>query len=231
MDSNNGGTILEQWECRAILFDLDGVLVDSRKAVEHSWERWAAERGVHNAMLLTLAHGRRTIESIPEIAPHLDVATEVALLERIETEETRGLFPIEGARELLDSLRPEQWAIVTSGSAKVALARMRYCAIPTPRVFVTANDVTNGKPAPDGYLAAARGLGIPAVDCIVLEDTSAGIASGKAGGMRVIAIEGTEQTDRLAQAEGVARRLADIRVDPLGDNRIRLTVHPSDGHR
>ncbi len=210
--------------CRAILFDLDGVLVDSRKAVERSWERWAKERGVHNDSLLKLAHGRRTVESLPEIAPHLDVATEVALLERIESEETRGLFPINGALELLQPLLPEQWAIVTSGSAKVALARMRFCAIPTPVVFVTALDVHNGKPAPDGYLAAAKRLGVPAADCVVVEDTQAGISSGKSAGMNVIAVEGTEQPDGLLQADIVARKLADIRVEQLDGNRIRLSL-------
>ncbi len=210
--------------CRAILFDLDGVLVDSRGAVELSWKRWAEARGVHNDALLALAHGRRTNESIPEIAPHLDVATEVAFLEQIESEETRGLLPIDGAVDLLRALRPEQWAIVTSGSAKVALSRMRFCGIPTPNVFITALDVKRGKPAPDGYLAAAAKLGVPAEECIVVEDTRAGIKSGKAGGMKVIAVEGTEKDGGLAEADLVAGRLTDIRVAAVEGNRIRVSV-------
>ncbi len=198
--------------------------MDSRRAVELSWERWAAQRGVHNEFLLKLAHGRRTSESLPEIAPHLDVATEVALLEQIESEETRGLLPIDGAIELLHTLKPDQWAIVTSGSPKVALARMRFCAIPTPGVFITALDVQSGKPAPDGYLAAAKRLGVRPAECVVVEDTRAGIASGKSGGMNVIAVEGTEQPEGLAQADVVAARLADIQVKHLDGNRIRLSV-------
>ncbi len=220
----HGGPIKNEFVCGAILFDLDGVLVDSRQAVENSWKQWASERGVHNDALLQLAHGRRTSESLPEIAPHLDLATEVANLERIESEMTRGLFPVSGAQELLKALGPRQWAIVTSGSAKVALARMKYCGIPTPSVFVTANDIENGKPAPDGYLIAAKRLGIPPPECIVIEDTRAGIGSGKAGGMTVIAISGTEDREALRKADAVAGKLADIRLEPISGNRLRVTV-------
>lgn len=210
--------------CRAILFDLDGVLVDSRRAVENSWNQWAAERGVHNEALLQLAHGRRTSESLPEIAPHLDVATEVANLERIETTMMQGLFPVPGAQTLLGALAPNQWAIVTSGSAKVALARMSYCTIPTPTVFVTANDITAGKPAPDGYLIAAQRLHVRPSACIVVEDTRAGIASGKAGGMTVIAVSGTEDAEALRAADAVAEKLADIRVERTADGQLRVAV-------
>ena len=224
-----GGPIKDEFVCGAILFDLDGVLVDSRQAVENSWRQWASERGVHNDALLQLAHGRRTSESLPEIAPHLDVATEVANLERIESEMTRGLFPVSGAQALLKALGPGQWAIVTSGSAKVALARMKYCGIPTPSVFVTANDIKNGKPAPDGYLTAAERLGIPPAECIVIEDTRAGIASGKAGRMTVIAVDGTEKAEALQQADSVAGKLANIRVQPMSEQRLLVTVRAGSG--
>jgi sugar-phosphatase len=207
------------------------VLVDSRVAVENSWKQWASERGVHNDALLQLAHGRRTSESLPEIAPHLDVATEVANLERIESEMTRGLFPVPGAQELLAPLGPGQWAIVTSGSSKVALARMKFCGIPTPSVFVTANDIKTGKPAPEGYLTAAERLGIRPADCIVFEDTRAGIASGKAGGMTVIAVSGTEERDALRQADAVAEKLSDIRLEPISGNQLRVTVAPGVGRK
>jgi len=198
--------------------------VDSRRAVELSWERWAAERGVHNVALLQLAHGRRTSESLPEIAPHLDLATEVASLERIESEEVRGLFPVRGARELLDALRSHEWAIVTSGSPKVALTRMRVGGIPIPGVFVTANDVQRGKPAPDGYLSAASRLGVAPNDCVVIEDTSAGVAAGKAAGMQVIAVLGTETPDALGDADTIAATLVDITAQRQQNGGLIITV-------
>jgi len=221
---DQGGAIETALICSALLFDLDGVLVDSRRAVELSWERWAEARGVHNEFLMKLAHGRRTSESLPEIAPHLDVATEVAFLEKIESEETRGLFPIAGAHALLQSLPSDRWAIVTSGSDKVALSRMRHCGIPKPDVFITALDVQTGKPAPDGYLAAAAKLGVPPEECVVVEDTRAGIASGKAGGMKVVAVEGTENLADLVKADVVAKKLSDIRVERLAEGRMKLLV-------
>ena len=199
--------------------------MDSRKAVEFAWKRWAAERGVQNESLLRLAHGRRTSESLPEIAPHLDVATEVANLERIESEEIRGLIPVPGASELLGQLQATQWAIVTSGSAKVALTRMRACGIPTPPVFVTANDIRNGKPAPDGYLAAASQLGIDPGACVVVEDTKVGVAAGKAGGMRVIAVMGTEQREALAEADMVVPALREIVVQQNNNGTVLISSH------
>ncbi len=199
--------------------------MDSRRAVEFAWERWAAERGVQNESLLRLAHGRRTSESLPEIAPHLDVATEVANLERIESEEIRGLVPVPGASALLGQLRTAQWAIVTSGSAKVALTRMRVCGIPTPRVFVTANDIRNGKPAPEGYLAAASQLGVDPGDCVVVEDTKVGVAAGKAGGMRVIAVMGTEQREALAEADMVVPALREIMVQQNNNGILIISSH------
>ena len=200
------------------------MLVDSRRAVELSWERWAAERGVHNASLLQLAHGRRTSESLPEIAPHLDLATEVANLEQIESEEVRGLFPVPGARELLGALGSQEWAIVTSGSRKVALTRMRVGGIPTPGVFVTANDVQRGKPAPDSYLSAASRLGVASNNCVVIEDTSVGVAAGKAAGMQVIALLGTEKRDALGDADIIAATLADITVERQVHGGLIITV-------
>lgn len=208
--------------CRAILFDLDGVLVDSRGAVELSWQHWAELRKFDPGSVLRIAHGRRTSETIREIAPQMDVDTEVALLERLESEETRGLHVVAGAVELVHALKAREWAIVTSGSPKVALMRMRYCGIPTPEVFVTAHDVRQGKPAPDGYLAAARELKVAPHECLVIEDSAAGIASGKAAGAMVIAV--APDASEPAEADRIAEKLSDIHVRRLPGAELAVSL-------
>lgn len=200
-------------QCKAVLFDLDGVLVDSRRCIERAWERWALGRGMDVKAVLRVANGRRTTETLREIAPHLNLATEVALLERIESEETFGLTAIPGAHALVGTLPPNQWAIVTSGSSKVASTRMRFCRIPTPAVFVTADDVQVGKPAPDGYLKAASDLGVRAHECIVIEDTPPGIEAGRAAGMEVIALVGTYDESVLRGATVVTSALTNICIE------------------
>jgi len=175
--------------------------------------------------VLRIAHGRRTTETLREIAPEMNIEDEVALLERLESEETRGLNVVPGAAELVRPLGDREWAIVTSGSPKVALFRMRHCGVPTPRVFITAHDVTSGKPAPDGYLAAARALQLAPSDCLVIEDTPAGIAAGKAAGATVLAVEGTTDAASLHQADRIARRLSEIQVRRIDG--AKFAVSPS----
>ena len=211
--------------CKAILFDLDGVLVDSRRCIELAWERWAAGRGMDPAAVLRVAHGRRTTETIREIAPHLDVASEVRILEEIETGETHGLNIVPGALELLQLLPPDRWAIVTSGSQKVASTRIRYCGLPFPAVFVTADDVREGKPSPEGYLKAAAGLSASPEECVVIEDTPAGIQAGIAAGMRTVGILGTHNRNALEHATMIAQHLGDLAVEMLDHRIIGISLH------
>jgi len=197
---------------QALLFDLDGVLVDSRRCIELIWKKWAFGRGLDPEPILRIAHGRRTGETLREFAPGLDVSAEVAILDKMEEEETGGISPVPGAAELLKAIPPDRWAIVTSGSRAVASLRLRIGGLPLPSVFISAHDVRRGKPSPEGYLIAATRLGFTPGDCIVVEDTPAGIASGKGASMRVIAIAGTCPPERLSEADILAPSLSSVCV-------------------
>lgn len=142
----------------------------------------------------------------------------------MEEQETRGLLPVPGAPELLASLPSDRWAIVTSGSPAVAGLRLKMARVPTPGILVTAADVLVGKPAPDGYLQAASRLGVAPTECVVVEDAPAGVAAGKAAGMRVIAVLGTATAARLAQADLILPALGQLRASRAGDGGILLSV-------
>ncbi|HTX54566.1 MAG TPA: HAD-IA family hydrolase [Candidatus Baltobacteraceae bacterium] len=174
--------------CRAVLFDLDGVLADSRRVVEGVWKEWGKLRGIDPAPFLAIAHGRRTSEILRAVAPHLDIAAETYALDRMEEFGTEGLVPIPGVRDFIGRLPRDRWAVVTSGHRECAEFRLRYVGIPFPRVFITGDLVQRGKPNPEGYLTAAQRLGFPPADCVVFEDAPPGVAAAKAAGMRVVGV-------------------------------------------
>ena len=193
-----------------ILFDLDGVLVDSRPLIEEIWRAWAEPRGQDAARFLRVAHGRRTSETLREVAPDLDIRAETAVLDAMEEVSTEGLIAIPGALELLTSLRPDSWAIVTSGSRTVANLRLRTAGLPVPAVMVTGDEVERGKPDPEPYLLGARRTGTDPSNCVVVEDAPVGIAAGKAAGMRVVAIMTTHHASALRQADVVLPYLSGL---------------------
>lgn len=201
-----------EFQCDAILFDLDGVLVDSTQVVERQWQRWAIRNQVDLRALMAIAHGRRAIEIIQMVAPQLNSQAEAALLAAAEAADTDGLFVYEGAHRLLTTLPASACAIATSGTRAVAGTRLAYAGLPTPAVFVTSDDVARGKPNPDPYLLAAARLGIPAERCIVFEDAPPGIEAGLAAGARVIAIASTHDKAQLTRATAIVDRLADVQV-------------------
>ena len=196
--------------CQAILFDLDGTLVDSATRVQRLWIEWSKRRGVDTDSLLEIMHGRRADETIRLVAPHLSVQDEFRALEADEIADMEGVRPYPSAVELLGTLSSFQWAIVTSGTKRVAEARMKHVGLPTPKVFITADDVQAGKPAPDGYLLAASRLNIKPAECVVIEDAPAGIQAGKSAGMRVIAVASTLTSEVLNQADVAIRHLSEI---------------------
>jgi sugar-phosphatase len=146
---------------------------------------------------MEVAHGRRTIETVALLAPHLSLADEVAALENVEALTTDGVYEVPGARQLLERLPADSWAIVTSGTRAVATLRIRYTGLPMPRVLVCADEITRGKPDPEGYLTAAARLGRAPADCVVIEDTPAGLDAARAAGMRSIGIAGTYPASAL----------------------------------
>ncbi len=207
--------------CRAILFDLDGVLVDSRRCIELVWHTWAARRSLDPEPFLRVAHGRRTSETLRLVAPDLDAVEEVAALDALEEAETRGLIPAPGAAALLDQLEEGEWAVVTSGTRNVATLRLTTAGLRIPRVLVTADHVEHGKPDPEGYLYAASSLGVLPSDCVVIEDSPTGLAAAKAGGIRALAVLTTHGPDALADA--------DARLPSLAGLRLREPVPPETG--
>jgi sugar-phosphatase len=196
---------------RAILFDSDGVLVDSNDDGDRAWSRWAGEHGLAPEDVLDGVHGRRSKETVARFLPEAQRADGVALIDELEISTAGATRPVPGAAELLRSLPGAGWAVVTSASPALLRARFAGARLPQPPVLVTGDDVREGKPAPDGYLRAAAELGVPIADCVVFEDSAAGIAAGRAAGAaHVVGVgEGALATD----ADPVVRDLRDIRWD------------------
>jgi sugar-phosphatase len=218
-----------QIQCAAILFDLDGVLIDSTDSVVRHWQQWAVRHDLDLAEIMKVAHGRRTVETMRLIAPHLATEEEAQRFAAREAADTQGTIAVDGALPLLSRLPQEAWAIVTSGTRGLATARLRSRGLPIPKVMVTAEDVVNGKPDPEPYTVAARLIGIPAPQCVVVEDSPAGIAAAHAAGMPSVAIASTHAYHELESATLVARRLSDLQVDMGNDGRLVIHVSSPDG--
>jgi mannitol-1-/sugar-/sorbitol-6-phosphatase len=200
------------FSCSAILFDLDGVLVDSTRAVDREWREWAARKGVDGDAIMAIAHGVRTIEVIRRVAPYLDAEAEAAAIENHEAHDQRGVVVMPGAAELVRSIPEGRWGVVTSGSRPLATNRLRHCGLPVPEVLVTSDDVERGKPHPEPYLKGAEHLGFPPAECLVIEDAPAGIQSARAGGMKVIGMASTYGAEKLAEADAVVAKLGKIQI-------------------
>jgi mannitol-1-/sugar-/sorbitol-6-phosphatase len=212
------------FSCSAILFDLDGVLCDSTGAVDREWREWARRKGVDAEAVMAIAHGVRTIEVIRRVAPHLDAEAEADAIENDEASDQAGVSVMPGAAELLRSIPPGRWAVVTSGSRLLASARLPFCGLPVPEVLVTSDDVANGKPHPEPYLKGVQRLGFDPADCLVIEDAPAGIQAARAAGMKVIGITSTYPAEALVQADAVIARLAQIQVTSNGAGKLGIEV-------
>jgi sugar-phosphatase len=203
-----GDTI--HFDCAALLFDMDGVLVDSSDIIERSWMAWAARHNLDKARLAHMIHGRKALHVVREIAPHLDAEAQLQILIRQEMEDAQGPLVFDGAARLLRALPRKRWAIVTSAPRAIATQRLQQGDLPIPDVLICAEDVAAGKPDPQGYLNAAQALGLAPADCVVVEDSLPGVAAGKAAGMRVLGVATTHRAEELRDADFVAPALADI---------------------
>ena len=212
------------FSCAAILFDLDGVLVDSTQAVDREWREWAARKGVDGDAIMAIAHGVRTIEVIRRVAPYLDAEAEAAAIENHEAGDQQGVTVMPGAIDLVRSIPDARWGVVTSGSRQLATNRLRYCGLPVPEVLVTSDDVTNGKPHPEPYLKGAEGLGVNPAECLVFEDAPAGIESARAGGMKVVGITSTYRAEALEHADAVIEKLGLVQVSWNGAGKLGIEV-------
>ena len=204
-----------------ILFDLDGTLVDSAVCVTRQWEQWAQQHGLDLDTVLQAALGIRSIDTIRRVAPHLPAEEEARRFNIAEVADTEDVFVIEGASRLLNSLPSDAWGIVTSGSQDLASARLRHTGLPFPNILVTADDVTQGKPAPEPYLLAAMMASVASERCVVIEDAPFGIEAAQAAGMQVIATATTHSHQELLNADAVIKHLS----------ALRIAVETGDGHR
>ena len=216
---------MTELHCDALLFDLDGVLIDSTPAVSRVWRRWAIEHGFNPEEVTARAHGRPSLATIREYLPNSDHEAENREVERREIEDLEGVVPLPGALELLCSLPQDRWTIVTSCTRKLAEARIRAAGLLLPKTLITASDITHGKPHPEPYLKAAAILGFPAASCVIFEDVPAGIRSGKAAGGKVIAFTTTirESALRAAGADWVLTSCAGIYLACV-NSKLSLTL-------
>jgi sugar-phosphatase len=193
-----------------LLFDADGVLVDSDASVESTWIRWSLAWNLDPAGVLPMVHGRRSADTIALLIDEVDRAQALAEIDRFEVEDADSVTACPGAAVLLTQLVAGTWAVVTSGTRDLVLARLAATALPRPTVLITANDVPRGKPDPAGYRMAAEALGVPIAACVVFEDSPAGVAAGLASGAAVIGV-----SDRALDSDAplVVRDLTDVRWD------------------
>lgn len=207
---------MQTFSCAAILFDLDGVLVDSTRSVDRQWRLWAREVGIDPERVIEIAHGRRTIEVVRLLAPHLDAQPEVVRIERREAGDLEGVQVMPGSADLLSSIPDGRWCVVTSGTRYLAHSRLQHARLPIPEVLISADDVTQGKPHPEPYLKGAELLGFTPADCLVIEDAPAGIEAAHAAGMKAIGLTSTYSLPELHKADAVIQNLRNLSLSQDG---------------
>jgi mannitol-1-/sugar-/sorbitol-6-phosphatase len=209
--------------CSGVLFDMDGVLVDSTPAVVRVWTGWALEHGLIADEVIRKAHGRPSLATIIELLPNGDHDAENREVERREIEDIADVVALPGALALLQSIPESRWTVVTSATRALAEARLRAAGLPVPRHLVTSNDVKRGKPFPDPYLKGAEILRVAPAECLVAEDAASGVRAGKAAGARVLALR-TTSTDAELQAAGADWIVDDLSTVSLGSDAPNETL-------
>jgi sugar-phosphatase len=202
--------------CKAVLFDMDGTLVDSGSVVERAWGRWAARHGIPLETVLSFSHGRPTIATMEYFLPARDHTGELEEMDRYEETQLDGILAVPGAAQVVHALQSHPWAIVTSAWRKLAEARVLAAGLPLPKVIVPVDEIRNGKPHPEGFLQAAERLGVAPRECLVFEDTRPGIEAGVSAGMQVVALLTTSPADRLKHRP-LIRDFRDVRIQLDGE--------------
>ncbi len=217
-------------ETKGFLFDMDGVLISSIASVNRCWRRWAEHYGVPNPQTVQIAHGVRAMDLMlgfkPEWRddPNRDEIMQEALrrIEDLEIADVEDLKVLPGVRELLASLPPERWSIVTSATRRLLMGRLKAANLPVPDRVIAGDDVKNGKPHPEPYMTGAKLLGFTPAECVVVEDAPSGVGSGKAAGSRVLGVLGTHKGEELygAGAEWVVRSLEEVKATVKDDGLV-----------
>jgi sugar-phosphatase len=197
-------------EAKGLLFDMDGVLVSSIGSVVRCWRVWAKQYDVPNAEDYKVPHGMRAIDIIRSLRPDIDPLQGLRDIEDLEIADTSDLKVLPGAKQLLESLPAERWAIVTSATRRLMLGRLEVAGLPAPERIISADDVERGKPDPEPYRRGAELLGYRADECIVVEDAPSGVGAGKAAGSQVLGVIGTHTLAQLHQADWVVQSLAGV---------------------
>ncbi|WP_345632657.1 HAD-IA family hydrolase [Rugosimonospora acidiphila] len=201
--------------CQAILVDIDGTLVDSAGAVTRAWSLWSKEYGVDVDAVLRVCQGRRSEDTVAEFLPQGQREEALRRLDALELADLAEVVALPGAHPLLESLPSGRWAAVTSGNRALMGARLAAAGLPVPEVVVAADDVSAGKPSPEGYLKAAAALGYDIDRCVVVEDSRAGVAAGRAAGAWVVAVATTHPAAQLGVADIVVPDLTALTVDVI----------------
>jgi len=209
---------------RGILFDMDGVLISSTAADERCWLRWANHHNMEGTFSLQSTHGRRAVDTLRALRPDLDPVIEQRRLEDYDAEDHSGLIILPGVERLLASLPADRWTIVTSATVRLLEGRLHHAGLPIPKVLVPAEDVANGKPHPEPYLTGAKLLGLAPSDCLVIEDSPAGVTSGKAAGSRVLAVLSSHTQEQLPGANWYITSLEQVSAALLPDGMLGIRL-------
>jgi sugar-phosphatase len=197
---------------KGILFDMDGVLISSIDAAVRNWKRWAKRYGVPNPDDFVIPHGVRSIDLVKMLRPDIDPQEGQRAIEDMEVEDVADLRVLPGVKSLLESLPAERWAIVTSATRRLLLARLQAAGLPVPERIITGEMVERGKPDPEPYRRGAELLGFRPEECVVVEDAPSGVGAGKAAGCRVLAVLGTHAAHELHEADWVVGSLEGLAV-------------------
>jgi sugar-phosphatase len=215
-------------ETKGLLFDMDGVLISSIGSVVRCWRVWAEMYGIPGWEKYEIPHGTRAIDIIRQLRPDLDeagVQEGLRVIEDLEIEDTFDLKVLPGVRDLLASLPPERWSIVTSATRRLMLGRLKAAELPLPARVIAGDDVVHGKPHPEPYMTGAKLLGFSPADCVVVEDAPAGVGAGIEAGCRVLGVLGTHKAAQLTACTWIVPSLTAVvaRTNPEG---LELELEP-----
>lgn len=218
---------------KGLLFDMDGVLISSIGSVERCWKRWCAIYNVPDAEAFQVPHGIRAKDIMRMLKPEwseAELSDGLRVIEDMEIEDTGDLRVLPGAKALLEQLPVERWAIVTSATRRLLLARLKAAGLPVPERLISGDMVERGKPDPEPYRRGAELLGLEPEECVVVEDAPSGVGAGVAAGSRVLGVLGTHELHELAKATWVVESLEGIAVTlQTGELELRLAKASDQG--